>query len=71
MKPTQSINITVNGKPQKSNGSHSVAQLLADMDVRTNAIAVEVNGSLLVRDNFDRVLIEGDQIEIVTLAGGG
>ena len=66
------ISIQVNGRPVQIDDEMSVEKLLRTVDVPPNYLAVEVNGDVVVREEHDRVLVrEGDQVEVVTLVGGG
>ncbi len=49
-----------------------MAQLLAAMELDNRHLAVECNLELVPRvAHPSKVLVEGDQLEIVTLVGGG
>lgn len=66
------MRIEVNGQGVELAERTSVAQLLAEMAVRADYVAVEVNAELVPRSSRDSVqLAEGDRVEIVTLVGGG
>ena len=66
------IAITVNGESQTIPLGQSVADLLRDLGRDPRVLAVERNQSLVPRKTHDEaVLVAGDQIEIVTLVGGG
>lgn len=50
----------------------NVADLLLELQIKSPAIAVEVNHELVSSNRFDSTkLADGDSIEIVTLVGGG
>jgi thiamine biosynthesis protein ThiS len=66
------MNIIYNGEPREVTDEMTVARLLAELDVRPRFVAVEVNQELAPRDGHDNlVLHDGDQVEVVTLVGGG
>ncbi len=66
------IAITVNGEERRVPTGATVAQLLAELDLRPEAVAVEINRCLVRRaDRELRRLESGDAVEIVTLVGGG
>lgn len=67
----QPLTIKVNGRQQACDPGTRLDQLLKELEFVSVALAVEVNGALVPREQFDRPLAEGDQLEIVTLAGGG
>lgn len=64
--------VIVNGAPREIPSGSSVAELLLDLELEVRGLAVEVNGQLVPRDSLsDWELKAQDEIEIVTLAGGG
>lgn len=66
------IEITVNGRHEQIQSEMSVEQLLDTVDVPPNYLAVEVNGDVVQRENYaDKVVGAGDEVEVVTLVGGG
>lgn len=66
------MRLTVNGRESVFERTLSVAELLAEFDLAPLRVAVEVNLQLVKRASFDSTLLsEGDQVEIVTLVGGG
>ena len=66
------MNVIYNGQPRVIRNGTTVAQLLAELNLTPRFVAVEVNLELAPRDGHaTHVLREGDQIEVVTLVGGG
>ena len=66
------ISITVNGEPVNIDSEMSVEQLLDTVDVPPNYLAVEVNADVVPREDYARTTVrDGDQVEVVTLVGGG
>jgi sulfur carrier protein len=66
------MRVTVNEKPEDLPESATVAALLERHGLARSACAVEVNRLVGPRrEHPTRVLREGDQIELVTLVGGG
>jgi len=66
------LQIVVNGQPRSVAVETSVASLLAELGVRPEHCAVEINLELVPRgQHAARVLESGDRLEIVTLVGGG
>jgi len=64
--------ITVNGEPRKYGNACSVRDLLQDMDVPGERVAVVVNDDVVSpRRRGELLLREGDRVEILTLAAGG
>ena len=66
------IEVTVNGKKHAFESGTTVAGLLDQLSLNTQAIAVEINQEISPRDKHGQTLITaGDVLEIVTLVGGG
>ncbi|QDT12859.1 sulfur carrier protein ThiS [Planctomycetes bacterium K23_9] len=66
------IQVTVNGKPVQIASSMTVEQLLDSVEVPPNYLAVEVNADVVPREEYTVTMVnDGDEIELVTLVGGG
>lgn len=66
------IQITVNGKGVEIESSMTVEQLLDTVEVPPNYLAVEVNADVVPREDYTKTMVnEGDDVEVVTLVGGG
>ena len=66
------VSLVVNGDAVEFDGEISVSALLERLEVKTGAIAVEVNREIVSKRGYsEHVLRDGDQIEIVTFVGGG
>lgn len=66
------IQIHVNGQARTWRSGATVADLLQDLDIRTERVAVELNLEILDRATFDqRPLKDGDRVEILGFIGGG
>ncbi len=66
------IQIKVNGESVEIESSMSVQQLLATVDVPPNYLAVEVNADVVPREDYASTMVnDGDDVEVVTLVGGG
>lgn len=66
------IHIHVNGEARTWRSGATVTELLQDLDIRTERVAVELNLEILDRATFDqRSLKDGDRIEILGFIGGG
>jgi len=66
------IRITVNGKPIELDAPMTVERLLDSVEVPPNYLAVEVNADVVPRERYTDVTVgDGDEIELVTLVGGG
>jgi sulfur carrier protein len=72
MSQTETIEIVVNDQPLSIAQGSSVTDLLKVLDVRTKAIAVEINQVVVPnQDHASTVLNADDRLEVVTLVGGG
>ena len=66
------MQILVNGETREVTGKSTIGNLLVELDLNVRYVAVEVNRQLVPRARHaEHVLQEGDQLEIVTLVGGG
>lgn len=66
------IGLRVNGRPVELKGPTPLLAYLAQLGVDPRAVAVELNGRILERDEYAAsTLGEGDQVEIVRMVGGG
>ncbi len=66
------IDITVNGEPQRVPAPHSVAALVEARGLTGKRIAVELNGAIVPRSKHaGTMLVDGDRLEIVVAVGGG
>lgn len=66
------MQIQFNGKPLDLPDRCSVRELLQLQQLGERRVAVEVNGSIVPRSGHaDRLLAEGDAVEVVQALGGG
>lgn len=66
------MTITVNGELLECAGPKSAAELVRELGLRAERVAVEINRDLVPRARLGEVLLrEGDVVEVVTLVGGG
>ena len=66
------MTLTVNGEPKNVPDGLTLAQLVRDLGLERNPIAVELNRQVVPRDRHGETrLAQGDALEIVTLVGGG
>jgi thiamine biosynthesis protein ThiS len=64
--------ILVNGQPEDVPDNASVGQLVAQLKLTGQPVAVELNKELVPRRcHQETILHEGDTVEVVTLVGGG
>lgn len=70
--PLSTITILVNDDPRSVPSGTSVEALLSLLELKPRFLAVELNRQVIPRSEHSRtVLADGDQVEIVTLVGGG
>ena len=66
------IQIHVNGEARPWRSGATVADLLQDLEIRTERVAVELNLEILDRAAFgQRQIKDGDRVEILSFIGGG
>ncbi len=66
------MKITLNGEPYDLDQSLTIAGLLERLGMTGRPVAVEVNRQLVPRAEHDGCqLAEADEVEVVTLVGGG
>ena len=66
------MHIRVNGEPRQVREEINVTDLLRDLQLNVERVAVEINLEILDRRDFDvRMLEEGDRVEIMSFIGGG
>ena len=63
--------VRINGKDIEAAGQNLLAYLTAQ-EYRTDRIAIELNGDIVSRKDYDKVTLkDGDSMEIVHFVGGG
>ena len=66
------MTILVNGEPREAPAGCTIAGLLELLDIRVKHVAVERNREVVPRaEHAATPLAEGDELEVVTLVGGG
>ena len=66
------MNIKFNGESRQVRDYITIAELLEELTLDPRRVAVEVNLELAPRARHgETTLNEGDQLEVVTLVGGG
>jgi thiamine biosynthesis protein ThiS len=64
--------IILNGEERDAGTSTNIEQLIEDLNLRPERVAVELNGEVVKRVNWSNaVLSEGDRVEIIHFVGGG
>ena len=68
----EAIQIQVNGEQRDCRTGATVGDLLRELAIKTERVAVELNLEILDRKDFDhRSLKPGDRVEILSFIGGG
>ncbi|HED64439.1 MAG TPA: sulfur carrier protein ThiS [Planctomycetes bacterium] len=66
------MKILLNGESRELPEGSTIATLVASLDLRPEQVAVERNRELVPRaEHATTALAEGDELEVVTLVGGG
>ncbi|MFN7181916.1 MAG: sulfur carrier protein ThiS [Planctomycetota bacterium] len=64
--------VSVNGKKREFPENLTVENLVEILKLDKDLIAIEINGDIIRKANYkEHILKEGDEIEILTLIGGG
>lgn len=68
----KAMQLTVNGTTHSFEQSPSLSRLLEHLSLTGKRLAVECNGEIVPRSQFDATqLADGDKLEIVVAVGGG
>ncbi len=66
------MNVTINGKATQLSDVRTIADLVRMRGLKTSLVAVEQNGNIVPRSDFEsKPVEEGDELEIVHFVGGG
>ena len=66
------IELTINGESRHFSNGNTLADLLQELEINQQHVAVEVNTQIVPRESHTQHLLRsGDNVEIVTLVGGG
>ncbi len=66
------MNITLNGEKKTVPENITVRGLLEQLGIQHQRVAVELNESIVKKDQYDATAIrEGDSLEVVSFMGGG
>ncbi len=64
--------IQFNGKAIEDFDGRALTELLSANRYKTALIAVEYNGAILPKDQYDKTILkDGDTLEVVSFVGGG
>jgi thiazole synthase len=66
------MQVTVNGKPREIDGASSVAELLAQLAIPPQSVAVALNGDVVPREQWHaRAIRSDDDVEVIRIIQGG
>jgi sulfur carrier protein len=66
------ISLSINGSMQQFDAPITVAALIEHMQIGNKRIAIERNGEIVPRGQFNQqMLADGDKLEVVVAVGGG
>ena len=66
------MRIQVNGEPQEVEENISLPKLVADLNLKAEQIAIELNHNVVRRAQWNNTLLQADdKVEIVHFVGGG
>ncbi len=66
------MKIQLNGKEREFDSNLSLSQLIAELGMKEDRVAVELNRNIAPREQWPQTLLsEGDHLEIVHFVGGG
>ena len=64
--------IQLNGSPYEINIKTNLNQLLNKLKIQKTKVAIEVNGVIVEKNKYPKVILnKGDKVEIVHFIGGG
>ena len=64
--------IQLNGNPYEINTETNLNQLLNKLKIQKAKVAVELNGVIVEKNKYSKVILnKGDKVEIVHFIGGG
>ena len=66
------MKVFVNGQEKSCSASLTLFNLLIELEQANKRIAVEVNGEIVLRSDYEnKLVVDGDKIEIINAVGGG
>ena len=66
------MTLTINGEDREFSAIQTLTELVAELGMKPDRVAVELNRELVRRDLWSRTkLSDGDKLEIVHFVGGG
>ena len=72
MSVTESLSVRLNGEPRRVSAGASIAEMLRELGLNPEKVAVERNLEIVPRSTLSAVQVaDGDAFEIVHFVGGG
>ena len=66
------MTLIINGENREFSGLQTLTDLIAELGMKSDRVAVELNRELIRRDRWSETkLCDGDRLEIVHFVGGG
>lgn len=65
------MTLTINGIAKEFANSLTLPSLLKELGLEGKPVVVELNREALSPSEFERVLNDGDQLEVINIAAGG
>ena len=66
------MKLQINGNPRDFSAPLSLPDLLQQLGIKPDRVAVELNGNIVPREQWEKTpLSDGDRLEIVHFVGGG
>ena len=64
--------IQLNGDPYEINDGTNLNELLNELKIQKNKVAIEVNGEIVEKNKFTNLILnKDDKVEVVQFIGGG
>jgi len=66
------ITVLVNGESKEFADSTTLSSLMSDLNIKVKIMAAAINMQVIKKSDWDdRVLINGDKVELLHFVGGG
>ena len=64
--------ILINGKEETIENNITITKLLEQKNIRKEVVEIELNGSIVSKENYDEIFLkDGDALEFIFYMGGG
>lgn len=64
--------VRVNGNKISNEDIHTISELLQIFGLNENRVVIELNGKIVIKEEFSKVnLNETDSVEVISFVGGG